>query len=126
MVDSPWTALTRVEHDLMISATEASGILVYATNSKDEVGHAVDLPQIVLGLVDRGWVHIHRLERWTSPDGQAGATYGPPIPRAEIPAVLKDPAVWDDPDDPDWIGAVTLSVTETWRALNRQQGHTAE
>ncbi|MEU6216417.1 hypothetical protein ABZ845_02680 [Streptomyces sp. NPDC047022] len=86
VVDSPWTALTRVEHDLMVSATEASGILAYATNSKDEDGHAVDLQHIVLGLVDRGWVHVHRLERWTSPDGQAGATYGPPIPRAEIPA----------------------------------------
>ncbi|OIJ94472.1 hypothetical protein BIV25_23055 [Streptomyces sp. MUSC 14] len=110
----------------MVCASEASGILAYATSAKDEHGHAVDLPHIVLGLVDRGWVHVHRLEPWTAPDGQAGATYGPPIPRAEIPEVLKDSAVWDDPDDPDWIGAVTLSATETWRALIRQQSHTAE
>ncbi|WP_146067850.1 hypothetical protein [Streptomyces sp. Ru72] len=126
MADSPWAALTSVERDLMVCASEAWGILAYATNGKDEDGHAVDLPRIVLGLVDRGWVHVHRLEPWRAPDGQAGATYGPPIPRAEVPEVLKDPAVWDDPDDPDWIGAVTLSATETWRALNRQHGHTAE
>ncbi|MFF2425863.1 hypothetical protein [Streptomyces mirabilis] len=50
MIDSPWTALTSVERDLMICAGEAWGILAYATNDKDEDGHPVDLPCVVLGL----------------------------------------------------------------------------
>ncbi|MET7542893.1 hypothetical protein [Streptomyces sp. NPDC005507] len=121
MTDSPWMTLTSVEHELMICASEAWGILAYATNGKDEDGHLVDLPCVVLGLVDRGWVQVHRLEPWTAPNGEEGATHGPPIPRAEIPEVLQDPATWDDPEEPSWIGTVTLSVTETWRVLNRQK-----
>jgi hypothetical protein len=126
VADSPWTTLTEVERDLMICAIEAWGILAYATHDEDEGGNPIDVPGIVLSLVDRGWVQLHRIEPWTAPDGEAGATYGPPIPRAEIPAVLEDPATWDDPEDPRWIGVVTLSPTEAWRDLNRQKDPLAE
>ncbi|WP_377272103.1 hypothetical protein [Peterkaempfera sp. SMS 1(5)a] len=120
MTDSPWTTLSPVEHDLMICAIEAWGVLPYAAGDEDEDGNPIDLPGVVLSLVDRGWVQLHRLEAWTSPDGQEGATYGPPILRSEIPTILEDPATWDDPEDPGWIGAVTLSTTEAWRELSRQ------
>lgn len=104
----------------MIGGGEAWGILAYATSEEDQHGNPLDLPGIVLDLVDRGWVQVHRLEPWTGPDSQDGMTYGPPIPRSELPTVLGDPATWADPEDPRWTGAVTLSFTEAWRELNRQ------
>ncbi len=117
MAESPWTALTSVERALIICASEAWGILPYAEADLDEEDDAADLPGAVLGLVDRGWVRLHRLEPWSSPDGRRGAVYGPPIPGAEIAAVVGDPATWEEPEDSRWIGAVTLSLTDVWRTL---------
>lgn len=106
----------------MICAYEAWGILAYAEADLDPADdEPADLPSAVLSLVDRGWVQVHRLEPWTSPDGDEGATYSPPIAREDIPAILADPATWDDPKDPGWFGAVTLSVTDAWRQLNQQE-----
>ncbi|MFC5910351.1 hypothetical protein [Streptacidiphilus monticola] len=111
--------LSRIEHDLMICGIEAWGILAYATGDRDEDGNPVDLPATVLSLVDRGWVTIHRIEPWTAPHGKKGATYSEPLPREEIPAVLADPATWDDPQDASWMGAITLSATEAGRDILR-------
>ncbi|MEV6050650.1 hypothetical protein [Streptomyces sp. NPDC052107] len=108
-------ALTPVEEDLMVSAMESWGILAYAAD-----GDPVGLAEAVLCLVDRGWVQVHRIEPWTAPDGEEGAAYGEPLPRADLPAILRSPATWDDPEHPHWYGAVTLSVTDAWRTLNRR------
>ncbi|MFG1807836.1 hypothetical protein [Streptomyces sp. NPDC049040] len=118
-----WETVTPVEHALLICAQEASGILAYVEADIDdgEDYEPVDLVSGVLSLVDRGWVHVHRIEPWTAPDGRRGADYGPPIPRAEIPSVLEDPATWDEPHDSSWLGAITLSFTDAWRELHRRR-----
>jgi hypothetical protein len=112
-------ALSRIERDFMICGIEAWGILAYAGDDKDEDGNPVDLAATVLSLVDRGWVTVHRIEPWTAPDGTMGATYSDPLPREEVPAVLADPATWDDPRDASWIGAITLAATEAGRDVLR-------
>lgn len=101
----------------MICASEVWGILPYAEADLDEDDDPAGLPGALLGLVDRGWVQVHRLEAGASPAGQRATAYGPPIPRSELPAVLRDPATWDDPADGNWIGAVTLSATDAWRDI---------
>lgn len=118
-----WATVTPVEHALMICAQEVSGILAYCDGDipDDHSYEQADLVRGVLSLVDRGWVHVHRIVPWTAPDGHKGVDYGPPIPRVEIPSVLEDPATWDDPEDSSWIGAVTLSFTDAWRKLRCQE-----
>lgn len=122
-MDDGWATVTPVEHALMICAQEASGILAYAEGDivDGEDYEQADLVRGVLSLVDRGWVHVHRIEPWTAPDGHTGVGYGPPIPRTEIPSLLEDPATWDDPEDPNWLGAVTLTLTGTWRARHHHR-----
>ncbi|MBY8877257.1 hypothetical protein [Actinacidiphila acidipaludis] len=117
-----WSNVTPIEHALMICAQEAWGILAYAEGDIEdgEDYEQDDLIRGVLNLVDRGWVHVHRIEPWTAPDGHTGVDYGPPVPRPGIPSLLAEPATWDDPEDPSWVGAVTLSFTDAWRELRRQ------
>jgi len=117
-----WATVTSVEHALLICAQETWGILAYVEGDIEdgEDYEQADLVRGVLSLVDRGWVQVHRIEPWTAPDGRPGVDYGPPIPRTEISSVLEDPATWDDPQDPRWLGAVTLSLTDAWRELHRQ------
>lgn len=110
-MDKPtWDSLSKIEHDLMICAIEGWGILPYACDV-DDSGRAVsdaDVAAMVLELVDRGWVEIHRLVPWTSPTGAEGVTYGPAVLRADLDELLLDPASWAEPSG-SWVGALTLS-----------------
>ena len=105
--------MTEVEHDLMVCAMEAWGILPYACAGGSDASTS-ELAGAVLSLVDRGLVGVHRLEPWTAPDGRAGATYGAVISRDELPALLADPDTWDDPAVVSWVGEVTLGRTAAW------------
>lgn len=116
MTPAVWDELTPVEHDFMVCAMEAWGILPYACEARDDSGAWISYEvqvAVVLSLVDRGWVDVCRIEPWTDADGRSGATYGPPIDRAALPALLADPDTWDDPKE-SWIGELTLQETEAW------------
>ena len=112
-----WGGLTEVEHDLMVCAMEAWGILPYACPGVGSDVSISELADAVLSLVDRGLVGVHRLEPWTAPDGRAGATYGARLDRDELPALLADPGTWDDPADVSWIGEVALGKTAAWELV---------
>jgi len=114
MAGSVWDGLTEVEHDLMVCAMEAWGILPYACSGVGADVSTSELAAAVLSLVDRGLVGVHRLEPWAAPGGCAGATYGAALDREELVAVLADPETWDDPADASWIGEVTLGRTAAW------------
>jgi hypothetical protein len=109
--------LTKVEHDLMVCAMEAWGILPYACPGVGSDVPISEPAEAVLSLVDRGLVGVHRLEAWTAPDGRAGATYGARLDRDELPTLLADPDTWDDPADVSWIGEVTLGRTPAWEPV---------
>ena len=98
----------------MVCAMEAWGILPYACTGVGSAVSISELAAVVLSLVDWGLVGVHRLERWTAPDGRAGATYGATLDRDELPALLADPETWDDPADVSWVGEVTLGKTAAW------------
>ncbi|MGW0633370.1 hypothetical protein [Streptomyces sp. NPDC002758] len=124
MSDSLWDGLAWVEQDLLVCAQEAWGILPYACSGPDDRGEPAsdeDIAAALLGLVDRGWVEVCRLEPWTSPNGESGIQYGPPIPREVLERLLRLPETWDDPVDQSWVGALTLSRTERWYAAVREQ-----
>lgn len=119
-----WDRLSRIEHDLMICAMESWGILPHACDV-DDSGHVVSAIEVaakVLDLVDRGWIDVHRLEPWTSPDGVNGATYGLAIPRAELDELLANVETWAEPSSSSWIGAVTLAETDLGRQITRRAG----
>jgi len=108
--------LTGLEYDVLTCARESWGILPYLVEHKRPDGEWPSHEEVVtavLALVERGWVEVHRLEPWTSPDGESGAQYGEPIEHVDLPAILADPDVWDAPDG-DWIGTLTLSRTPEW------------
>lgn len=105
----------------MVCAMEAWGILPYACTVTDENGDPVpdqEVAAVVLALVDRGWIEVHRLEPWTAPDGREGAMYGAAIGCAELPALLADPDTWDDPEGASWVGEVTLSQVDGWHTAS--------
>jgi hypothetical protein len=102
----------------MICAFEASGLLAYVCD-EDEDGNRIDLPSLVLDLVDRGWVTVHRIEPWAPPGGGQGSTYSAPIPRGEIRGILADPATWEEPTGDSWVGAITLAETEAGKRVLR-------
>ena len=112
MTETQWSALSHTEQELMICALEGTGMLAFV-DDHDEHGDPVDLSAVVLSLVDRGWVSVHRMEPWTAPDGQQGIAYGAALARDEIFEVLADPATWDCVNSYLWYGAVTLWLTET-------------
>jgi hypothetical protein len=104
-----WEApgVSDIEDELLVCATEAWGILPYASESDDTAAVA----RTVLDLVDRGRVTVHRIEQVTEPDGTTSSTYGPPLPRADLPALLAATDTWDDPEHHTWAGELTLSRT---------------
>ncbi|MET9896871.1 hypothetical protein ABZZ47_43250 [Streptomyces sp. NPDC006465] len=69
-----------------------------------------ELAPILLSLVDKGWIEVCRLVRWTAPDGQLGYQPAPPLARGELPEVLAHAAAWEYPDG-TWIGSLTLCLT---------------
>lgn len=116
--DTVW--LTGLEYDVMTCARESWGILAYLIEHKRPDGgwpSNAEAAAAVLSFVERGWVEVHRLESWTSPDGRPGTTYGDPIDHAELPLLLANADTWDDPTSEAWIGELTLSQTPAWWAF---------
>lgn len=78
-----------------------------------------ELAQILLTLIDRGWIEVRRVAPWTSPSGEEGFQPGELVPRDQLPAILQDASSWEYPDG-SWIGAVTLVETEAGRKITRR------
>lgn len=105
----------------MINATEID-ILPGVRGDLDEPltsGGPSELAAILLPLVDKGWVEVCRLVPWIAPDGGRGFQPGPPFSRRDLPALLADADNWEYPDDGDWLGRVTLVLTEEGRQIPR-------
>ncbi|MFF3015641.1 hypothetical protein [Streptomyces sp. NPDC057939] len=116
-----WEALTESERAFLISSYEIDilpgvrGDLAEA----DQSAPVEELAQILLGLVDRGWIEVCRVVPWTSPAGREGFQPGEPVPRDRLQALLCDPANWEYPDDDRWIGALTLVETAEGQKITR-------
>lgn len=118
---SEWDSLPQFERDLLVCAIEAWGILPYAsgeyTGIDDPHGDAQAAARIVLDLVSRGWITVHRIV--SHPDGK-GATYGPAI-TDQLHGLLADPDTWDDPSDTSWYGEFTVALTPAGRSAIRNE-----
>ncbi|MYW70205.1 hypothetical protein GTY65_40075 [Streptomyces sp. SID8379] len=109
--------LSDVEFAFVLNASEID-ILPGVRGDLEEPlasGSAADLAPILLSLVDRGMVEVCRYIPWTAPDRAVGYQPGPPILRADLPAVLAVAEEWEYPDDFEWLGKLTLVRTESYR-----------
>ncbi|MCM0678534.1 hypothetical protein NCC78_28245 [Micromonospora phytophila] len=116
-----WDNLSHVEQCFLINAMEMD-ILPGVRGDLDEAERRLpfdELADILLSLVDRGWIEVRRYERWISEEGLEGLAPGEVVPRPELSQVLADPANWEYPDDVSWIGALTLVCTEVGLAVSR-------
>ncbi|MEU5380940.1 hypothetical protein ABZ359_36440 [Streptomyces sp. NPDC005968] len=103
----------------MINASEID-ILPGVRGDLDESlvsGGPSGLTAILLPLVDKGWIEVCRLVPWTAPDGAQGLQPGPSVPRQELPALLTDAENWEYPGDGEWLGRLTLVLTESGRRV---------
>ncbi len=121
MSKQDWDALNHIEQCFFVNAMEMDTL--YGVRG-DLEGPERQLPfeelaRILLSLVDRGWIEVRRYKRWISDEGLEGLTPGDVVPRSELPPILADPASWEYPDDPSWIGALTLVRTEAGLAVSR-------
>ncbi|MER8041352.1 hypothetical protein [Streptomyces sp. NPDC094032] len=113
--------LSSAERAFMINATEID-ILAGVWGDLDEPlvsGPASALVPILLPLVGRGWIEVRRLVPWTAPDGSLGLQPGLPIPKQDLPAVLADVENWEYPQSGEWLGCLTLTLTEAGRGIHR-------
>ncbi|WP_406433531.1 hypothetical protein OHA59_43105 [Streptomyces sp. NBC_01589] len=113
--------LSSAERAFMINATEID-ILAGVRGDLDEPLASADpteLAAILLPLIDRGWIEVCRLIAWTAPDGEPGLQPGRSIPRYDLPALLADADNWEYPDDGEWLGRLTLVLTETGQLIPR-------
>jgi hypothetical protein len=113
--------LSSAERAFMINATEFD-ILAGVWGDLDEPLHsgpASALVPILLPLVDRGWIEVCRFIRWTAPDGSLGLQPGLPIPKQDVPAALADVENWEYPQSGEWLGCLTLTLTEAGREIPR-------
>ncbi|MFF1263099.1 MULTISPECIES: hypothetical protein [unclassified Streptomyces] len=109
--------LSDVEYAFVLNASEID-ILPGVRGDLEEPmasGPAADLATVLLALVDRGVVEVCRYIPWTAPDGAIGYQPGPPIPREDLPGVLAVTEEWEYPDDFEWLGKLTLVLTESYR-----------
>ncbi|MDX2388508.1 MULTISPECIES: hypothetical protein [unclassified Streptomyces] len=129
MSKQEWEALTESERAFLINSYEID-ILPGVRGDLEEADQSApvgELAQILLGLVDRGWIEVCRVTPWTSPTGREGFRPGAPVPRDRLQALLRDAANWEYPEDGDWIGALTLVETAEGQKITRlQPGETAE
>lgn len=122
MSEREWQALTKSGEAFMVNSYEID-ILVGVWGDLDDADRSrpvKELAGILLTLIDRGWIEVHRVAPWTSPSGQQGLQPGEPVPRDQLPAVLEDAANWEYPDHGNWIGAVTLVETEAGMKITRR------
>lgn len=105
----------------MINATEID-ILPGVRRDLEEAltsAEPSELTAILLPLIDRGWIEVSRLVPWTAPDDKPGLQPGPSIPRHDLPALLADADHWEYPDDGEWLGRLTLVLTEAGQLIPR-------
>ncbi|MFZ3494686.1 hypothetical protein ACODT5_15925 [Streptomyces sp. 5.8] len=122
MSEHEWQALTKSEEAFMVNAYEID-ILAGVWGDLDDADQsrpARDLAQILLTLIDRGWIEVRRVAPWMSPSGEEGFQPGELVSRDQLPVVLEDASNWEYPDDGDWIGAVTLVETEAGQKITRR------
>ncbi|GGR03228.1 hypothetical protein [Streptomyces netropsis] len=119
--DSPWDALTSDEQAFLINSYEIDILPGVWGDLEEPLLSAPPgaLAEVLLRLVDRGWIAVCEVEPWTAPDGRAGFQPGPPLPRESLPELLADPLAWEYPED-DWIGALTLVETDAGRKITRK------
>ncbi|MEU6976857.1 hypothetical protein [Streptomyces sp. NPDC046371] len=113
--------LSSAERAFMINATEID-ILPGVWGDLDEPlvsGPASALVSILLPLVDRGWIEVCRVVPWTAPDGSLGQQPGLPIPKQDLPAVLANAESWEYPQSGEWLGCLTLTLTEAGQSIPR-------
>ncbi|MEU6663806.1 hypothetical protein [Streptomyces sp. NPDC046821] len=113
--------LSSAERAFMINATEID-IPPGVRGDLDEPlvsAGPTELAAVLVPLIDRGWIEVSRLVPWTAPDGNPGLQPGPSIPRRELPALLADADNWKYPDDGEWLGRLTLVLTEAGQKIPR-------
>jgi hypothetical protein len=113
--------LSSAERAFMINASEID-ILPGVRGDLDEPlvsGGPSVLAAILLPLVDKGWIEVCHLVPWTAPDGAQGLQPGPSVPRQDLPALLADAKNWEYPGDGEWLGRLTLVLTESGRRSPR-------
>jgi hypothetical protein len=116
-----WDALTKAELAFFLNSWEMD-ILPGVLADLDEVDQSRPVGELagtLLGLIDRGWIEVRRYAPWTPPSGGNGLQPGELVPRAQLPAILEDPANWEYPEDGDWISALTLVETEAGKKISR-------
>ncbi|MGW1085977.1 hypothetical protein ACWD4L_06345 [Streptomyces sp. NPDC002596] len=116
---NPPDRLSDAERAFMINAFEID-ILPGVRGDLDEPlvsAPAGELAAVLLPLVDRGWIEVCRVIPWTAPDGRHGFQPGTPMAREELPRLLADADNWEYPDSGEWIGCLTLALTEEGRQI---------
>lgn len=118
--------LGHIEQCFFVNAMEHD-ILAGALSDLDEAEQDMPphrLAEIVLSMVDRGWIEVRRYIAWTAPDGRDGYTPGDVVDRQQLPALLTDPATWDYTlYFPSWVGAPILTFTDAGRCSIVRQLH---
>jgi hypothetical protein len=113
--------LSSAERAFMINATEIDILPGVRGDLEEPLASAgpAELAAILLPLIDRGWIEVSRLVPWTAPDGNPGLQPGPSIPGQDLPALLTDADNWEYPDDGEWLGRLTLVLTEAGQQIPR-------
>ncbi|MCX5199358.1 hypothetical protein OOK31_36725 [Streptomyces sp. NBC_00249] len=116
-----WEALTDSERAFLINSYEIDILPgVWGDLGEDDQSLPVDeLAQVLLRLVDRGWIEVRRIAPWTSPTGEEGLQPGELVPRERLQVLLCDAANWEYPEGDSWIGALTLVETAEGKKVTR-------
>ncbi|MBQ0905421.1 hypothetical protein [Micromonospora sp. U21] len=113
--------LTNVERAFFVNAFEMdllAGVFGDLAGSKQEMP-LHELTQVLLSLIDRGWIEVRRYDRWIAEDGREGLMPGEAVARQHLPQLLADPATWEYPEGATWVGAITLVETESGSKVSR-------
>ncbi|MFF7216054.1 hypothetical protein ACFZAU_36890 [Streptomyces sp. NPDC008238] len=113
--------LSSAERAFMINATEIDILPGVRGDLEEPLASAgpAELAAILLPLIDKGWIEVSCYIPRTDPNGTAGFQPGPSIQRHDLPALLADAESWDYPDDFEWLGHLTLVLTEAGRQIPR-------
>ncbi|WP_326560088.1 hypothetical protein [Micromonospora sp. NBC_01796] len=122
-----WQRLSHVERAFLINSFEMDllpGVFGDLDPAQPEPSLS-ELASVLLRLVDSGWMELRRYVSVVN-EGREGLAYGEPVSRDHLPAVLADPASWEYPDGPSWVGALTLVETEAGRTISRMSADEME